>query len=149
MDSGRIIDKDVLKKGGTLLIQPFRAGPEVEENERLDELGLKLIQGVADTLKDYRPYFKIITDEGQETADVVLKGYFMDVGSISRLRSWLPGKHKKSLSIKGEMVKRGSDKPILVFTDSTEAEDKTKDYPTLSYELGQRVGRFIRSGAAE
>ena len=93
VDSGRIIHADKLSQGGNLLIIPFRAGPGVESNTRLDELSLKMIQGIAAELKDYRPYFQILTDQGKEEPDVILKGFFTEVGQDAGLMGWIPGKN--------------------------------------------------------
>ena len=146
VDEGRIVDADRLNQGGNLLIVPFLAGPGVESNERLDELSLRMVQGIVSELEGNRPYFNILTNESKEQADFVLRGFFIDVGSMSKLKSWLPGINEKEIAIKGQMTPRGSDKPVLLFEDSISTTDKAQQYIDMSYALGQDLGRFIRSG---
>ncbi|HLF17997.1 MAG TPA: hypothetical protein VI749_03770 [Candidatus Omnitrophota bacterium] len=154
VEAGRIVNKARLHEGGKLLIKPFSAGPNVEVNDELDRVSLRIIRGVLDIyegkalpqeLKDEfkADRFDIALTEEEQDAELILRGHVTELSSPSGWKKWMGMKPKIRLSVEGRLVDSRSNVTVLLFKDSIEAEKAKGDFGQLGQEIGQHIGKYI------
>lgn len=143
--TGKIIDAERLKRGGKLLIVPFKAGVDVEANEQSDKIALMIVKGIADELKEHGPSFQILGSDNAQKADFIMTGYVTTVAEPSRLARWILMKSQRTLSVEGRMVEAASNKTIMFFTDSAHAGRRDQWPAQPGHDIGNDIGRFIVS----
>lgn len=140
---GRIVDSSLLKKGGALLIAPFKAGVDAEAGEQLDKISLRIVKGVADALQENNAPFQILVADNAQEADVVLKGFIEKIGSSGTMKRWILRKREIDMRVQGRMMDVKTGRLILMFSFQRKIKGKTKDYNSLAYEMGKELGMFI------
>lgn len=141
-DEARVIDAALLKSGGSLFIAPFRAGPGVEVDDRVEKVSLMAFKGIIEVLQKERNPFKIVTSE-DEAANFVLKGHIVALWESRGMKKWVAGQEKSFLGIAGQMVERTTGKTVMSFSYRETAKLKKADYKSMAYRIGQRIGEFI------
>ncbi len=142
---GKILDGQRVRAGGKLLIVPFTAGVGVAADVMLDKIALMIVKGIADVLKDEASLFEVLVSENAQEADFVIRGHVTEMSNASRLRRWIPGNKKISLSVEGRMSDAGSRETLLVFTHGIKAPSDQEDYQQLGYRIGKDIGQFLIS----
>ena len=144
---GKIINLQRLKKGGKLLIIPFKAGEKVELNEQLDKAALRIVKGIAEALMEQdNSGFKILLANNADEADIVIKGFVREFKETSKIRKWFLRKKKISLGVEGKMIDFKTQEIICVFKDRQETTKKEEDHNSLGLVIGCGIGQFILSG---
>ncbi|HOW36134.1 MAG TPA: hypothetical protein PL155_06955 [Candidatus Omnitrophota bacterium] len=145
VDEARVLDTAAFKSGGNLLIVPFRPGPGVEANDKMEKISLMAFKGIMETLGKARTPFRILTNEDAENTDLVLKGHVTALGESRGVTKWVAGQEKSFLAIEGQMSDPETGKNVLVFSYREIVGLNQEDYQLMSYRIGQRVGEFILS----
>lgn len=145
VDDAKVLDAAALKRGGNLLIIPFRPGPGVEANDKVEKVSLMALKGIVESLGETKTPFRILTSENAENTDIVLKGHITALGESRGVKKWVAGQEKSFLAIEGQMSDPETGKIILVFSYREVVGFKQEDYKSMSYRIGQRVGEFILS----
>ena len=143
--TGSIIDSQRIKEGGKLLIIPFKVGENVELNDKIDKVSLRIVKGIADALIEGDSKFEILLAHNADEADVIIKGFITDFGIVSKWKDLLPGKKQISLSIEGKMIDMKTQRTICVFQDSRETSEKEENHNYLGLTIGHNIGQFILS----
>ncbi|MBU0468550.1 MAG: hypothetical protein KKD07_04935 [Candidatus Omnitrophica bacterium] len=143
--TGSIIDVDRIKYGGKLLIIPFKAGENVELNDQIDKVSLRIVKGIAEALLEGNSKFQILLDHNADEADIVIKGFITGFKTVPKWKNWFPGKKNISLSVEGKMIDVKTQSTICVFQDRSETSKKEEDHKHLGLTIGQNIGQFILS----
>src|SRR3989344_230060 len=133
-----VIDIDRLKRGGNLLIVPFRAGAGVAATADLDRTALSIVQGLADTLQNSSASFKILTDENADQAELILKGHIIKMEESKGIKKWMGG--KKYLAAQSGISDQKTNELIANFDFSALPGDSKTDYKKLGYQIGEQIG---------
>ena len=141
--TGKIIKEDVLRKGGTLVILPFKAGENAVASPQLDRVALMIVKGAIDYLNDEKTPFTLLTTQDQGEPDLVIDGYINDFVQPGKMKRWVMQKKKTFLSVEGTMEIQGTKERVLVFQHKRTMGDPQKDGLDIAYKIGQDLGRFI------
>lgn len=145
LSSGKIINKDLLKKGGKLVVIPFKAGPGVEENDQLDKIALMIVKGIADELGSSGS-LEVVTGDKAKDADFILEGHVTSLGRTAKLKRWTTFQDKTELAVKGRISAVKTKEMVAVFSDDRQSKYKGETQQQLGLMLGQDIGKFISSG---
>lgn len=143
VETGKILDEARLKQGGKLLIIPFRPGSGVEASDGLDKIALMVDKAISDVLIEKDAGFDVLTADNADQANFILEGHITVMDQPTRLDRWTFRGNNYALSVKGRIMDRDTEKPILVFTDSLRGETKEQDLRQLGLRIGQNIGNFI------
>ena len=143
--TGIIVDAERIKKGGNLLIIPFKAGENVELNDQIDKAALRIVKGISESLIDGDSNFKILLAHNADEADIIIKGFITEFGTVPKWKKWGPFKKKISLRIEGKMIDLKSQNTVCVFQDSRTTSKKEDDHNSLGLTIGRNIGQFILS----
>jgi hypothetical protein len=141
--TGQLIKPDEFKKGGRLVILPFKVGENAFASANLDRISLMIVRGMIDYLSQEKTPFTILTTQDQGTPDLVIDGYINDFTEPSRMNRWVMQNKKAVLSVEGYMDVQGTKERVLIFQHKRLMPDPKKDGLDLAYALGQDLGRFI------
>jgi hypothetical protein len=141
--TGQIIKESELKKGGTLVILPFKAGVNAAASQKLDRVSLMVVKGMIDYLSEERTPFKILTTQDQGVPDLVIDGYINNFSQPGKVKRWVMQSRKAVLSVDGYMEIAKTKERVLVFQHHQKMSDPKKDGLELAYRTGQDLGRFI------
>ncbi|MCA9407640.1 MAG: hypothetical protein KC733_03035 [Candidatus Omnitrophica bacterium] len=139
----RIVNEKRLRAGGKLLVVPFRAGADVEANEELDHIALMFVKGLSEVLMENESPFEIVMADQAAAADFIIVGHIIDIDHSSRFGKWVGKKEKVSLSVKGKLLERSTDKALFYFEDAREEDRVLVDHKQLGYIVGHRIGEFL------
>ena len=146
VQTGKILDDQLLRQGGKVLIVPFKAGVNVAADDELDKIALMMVKGIAEALMEKGATFEILGPDRAREADFIVSGYVTGVGQSSRFSRWMFEKPCVSLQVEGRIIQAASQKNVAVFTDEERADSRKKDHKQLGYDIGKDIGRFILSG---
>lgn len=166
--SGRIINKERLKVGGSLLILPFKPGEKVEVGARFDQTSLMVLRGIIDVFekkkdeaiddcacanKDkmpevYNDIFDLVISDSDVGADFILDGYIQEIKEGGRISQILM-KDKKVLNVRGIITEKYTGKTVAVFNDRIERLGTDEDIKDMAREIGQNIGKFILHGVKD
>lgn len=141
--TGRIVNKNIFIKDGTLAILPFKAGEDANADPQLDRMALMIAKGMIDYLNDEKVPFKVLTTQDQGDPQMIIEGYIKDFKRPGRLSRWFFRKNKTVLRVSGQMVLVGSKERVLLFQETKSIPGSKKDGLDISYQTGQDLGRFI------
>ena len=141
--TGKIVDLERLKKGGTVLVVPFPAGANVAADEGSDKIALMIVSGIADELKGSQ--FQMLDESNAHGAKLIITGHITGTGKPPKWKRWLLQASTNVVSVEGRMVDSASKSTILVFTHSVRSSTREKDHAQLGYAIGKNIGRYIRS----
>lgn len=141
--TGKVVDAGRLKKGGKVLVVPFSVGVNVAADERSDKIALMLVSGIADELKG--SHFQVLNEANAHEAELIITGHVTGTGKPSKWGRWLLQRSQNVVSVEGRMVDAASKSTVLVFTHSARSSSREKDHARLGYDIGQDIGRYIRS----
>ena len=154
IDIGRIIDTDEIKKGGTIAVIPFKAGPDVIASDKLDKTSLMIVRGISETLESGSgQIFTFATAQQAENADFFIEGHIISIQKPSRMKRWFLRKKYVELTVKGRLKSVHIDKTLLFFEDKVRMDKKKlkkiKDidsaYKELGYEAGANIANYLLS----
>ena len=145
-DENKIIDADRLRRGGTIFVVPFKAGPNIQATIQLDHIALMIVKGIADEVNQVQSPLRILTAENKDYADFLIQGHIVLLSEPHGLQKWSLGKKKKSLAVKGYMIDQKTRKKILLFSQQKEASLKHESYDDLGWGIGSDIGKFILEG---
>jgi hypothetical protein len=152
--SGRINHLQRLQEGGRLLVKPFSAGPNIEMNEELDAVSLRIVRGILDVYEgiwpEDAPEGKFVTEtfdmavlEDEEESDLKVYGRITEITSSANWKKWVLIKHKSRLSVEGWLVDVRNKQTILSFKDTVEAKTEEATFRDLGLDIGRHIGQFI------
>ncbi|NTV28510.1 MAG: hypothetical protein HGA80_00320 [Candidatus Omnitrophica bacterium] len=77
--SVEVLRPDILVKGGSLILEPFKAGPGAEATPELDRMALSIVKGAVDAMEggSSRMYYKSPDSSGG--ADLLVEGHIEKV----------------------------------------------------------------------
>ena len=141
--TGKVVDAERLKKGGKVLVVPFRVGTNVAADERSDKIALMIVSGIADELKG--SHFQILNEANAREAELIITGHVTGTGKPSQWSRWLLQTSQNAVSVEGRMVDAASKSTVLVFTHSARSSAREKNHARLGYDIGKDIGRYLRS----
>ena len=146
-NSSKIIDKDLLKKGGKIAIIPFVAGPGVEADDQLDKISLMLVKGIAEELQASGP-FEIVTGDAANEADFILEGRVTSVAQTAKWEKWatVTLQNNVVLGVKGRITDVKSKEVLAVFSNDRTSRRARQNHQELGLMLGHDIGKFILTG---
>jgi hypothetical protein len=133
--TGSVVDPTAFAKGGTLLLNSFKAGTNAAADDELDQLSAMMIKGIKDTLPGSNSHFTVQSDD-QKDSDFFLEGYIEDYGRKG---------HLAHLSVDGEIWLRETGEKIFLFQTSTVIHLKSQDPKSVAYQIGAAIAHFIGS----
>jgi hypothetical protein len=138
--TGEDFDVPKLKAGGRLALAGFRAGPQAESNDLLDQISVMLQKGIQEKLKSSAVALQL-TEQAAD-ADFVLAGYVEEFYSPGRLSRLVMRKRASRLAVSGQIyLKTGGDK-LLTFAASRTIKNKDKPLDR-AYQMGLMIGDYI------
>ena len=140
---GKIIDRDIFVKGGTLVILPFKAGEDAVANPQLDRISLMIAKGVIDYLNEQKTPFQVLTTQDQGDPQMMIEGYVEDFQRPGKLSRWILRRKNTTLRVSGQMVVVGTKDRVMMFQDEKSMPDPKADGLNIAYQTGQDLGRFI------
>ena len=141
--TGKVIKEDVFKKGGTLVILPFKAGVNAVASPQLDRVTLMIVKGAVDYLAEQKTPFKVLTTEDQGSPQLVIEGYVDDLSHSGKMSRMAMRPKTTTLSVNGQMVISGTHDRVLIFQQTKSIPDPKRDGLDIAYQTGQDLGRFI------
>jgi hypothetical protein len=141
--TGNIIKESEFKKGGTLVILPFKAGENAMASQQLDRVALMIVKGMIDYLAQEKTPFTVLTTQDQGKPDLVIDGYINDFTEPGTMKRWIMHNKKAVLTVDGFMEIAGTKERLLVFQHTRSMADPKKDGLDLAYKTGQDLGRYI------
>jgi len=141
--TGQVIKESEFKKGGTLVILPFKAGENAVASPQLDRVALMIVKGMVDYLSGEKTPFTVLTTQDQGSPDLIIDGYINDFTEPGKMQRWVMRDKKAVLAIDGYMEVSGNKERILVFQHKRSMTDPKKDGLDLAYQTGQDLGRFV------
>lgn len=142
--TGSVLNETAFQKGGTLVLDAFRAGQGAEANDDTDQLSLMMIKGIKDTLPGDNTRFTIQTGN-QKDPDCLLDGYIEDFGRDGHISHLKLRKNQVHLSVDGEIWLQETGEKIFLFNSTTVINLKTQNPKTVAYQIGVAIAHFIGS----
>jgi hypothetical protein len=142
--TGSVVNAAAFGKGGTLILNSFKAGAGAEADDDTDRLSSMMIKGIRDTLPGLNTHFNIPADD-QDGSDYFLDGYIEDYGRDKHFSHLTLNKNQVHLSVDGEIWLRDTGEKIFLFQTSTVINLKTQDPKSVAYQIGCAIARFIGS----
>jgi hypothetical protein len=146
-ESSKIVDQARLQQGGKIVVTAFTAGANVEAGEKLDQISLSAVKGIADIIGQEGSKFQIVTSESVDEADFLLEGHITAVKQPSKMKRWLLRSKKITVSMEGKMRDLKTGEPVLMFNEKREMKNKELDHRALAVAIGQELGRKIVDGS--
>lgn len=143
IDAAKVLRKDVLRRGGDLLVIPFTAGENVTANDELDRVALRVVQGVAAVLDESSSPLKVLGAEDAGSAQLILRGRFSGKACAGWMARRLRGRPGKVLGVEGELLDRNTGEVVLTFSHRRRGLGRGEDFEALGLALGQDIGRFL------
>ena len=143
IDTNKVVDASRLTKGGNLLIIPLRAGAGVPATEELDKISLMFVKGAIEALQKGHSPFKILNASNAESADLIIKGHVIRLSESQGLKRWIKKEKRLDLGVDAEMIDEKTGQTVLYFLRQKTAIQKSEDYKSMAYDLGQDIGQFI------
>jgi hypothetical protein len=141
--TGKIVNRGLFIKDGTLAVLPFKAGEDAESDPQLDRMALTIAKGMIDYLNEQKAPFKVLTTQDQGNPQMIVEGYIEDLKRPGKLSRWVLRRNKTVLSVRGQMALVGSKDRVLMFQETKSMPDPKKDGLDIAYQTGQDLGRFI------
>ena len=141
--TGKIVNRSIFIKDGTLAVLPFKAGEDATSDPQLDRMALTIAKGMIDYLNEQKVPFKVLTTQDQGNPQMVVEGYIEDLKRPGKLSRWVLRRNKTILSVRGQMSLVGSKDRVLMFQEKKSMPDPKKDGLDIAYQTGQDLGRFI------
>jgi len=139
---GKVVQPEILRKGGKILVVPFSPGPQTEASDELDKLSLMIVKGIADVFQPGGP-FVILDDTNADTADLLIKGKIMEVRKATHHPKWLPHSNLLLISVEGKVIDRAGSSVVAVFSHSRKVSRKKENMEDLAVDVGRDIGKFI------
>jgi hypothetical protein len=141
--TGKVIKPNEFKKGGSLVILPFKAGENAAAGQQLDRVSLMIVKGMIDYLAQEKTPFTVLTTEEQGKPDLIIDGYINNFTEPGRMKRWVMQNKNAVLAVDGYMEIPATKERILIFQHQRSIVDRKKDGLSLAYAMGQDLGRFI------
>lgn len=141
--TGTIVKEAEFKKGGTLVILPFKAGANAAASQKLDRVAMMIVKGAVDYLAEQRTPFTVLTTEDQGSPQLILEGYVDNFSYSGKMSRMVLRNKETTLSVRGQMVVAATRDRIFVFQHKKTMPDPKKDGLDVAYQTGQDLGRFI------
>lgn len=141
--TGKIVNKNIFIKDGTLAVLPFKAGEDAASDPQLDRMALMIAKGMIDYLNEQKAPFKVLTTQDQGNPQMVVEGYIEDLKRPGKFSRWVLRRNKTTLSVRGQMALVGNKDRVLIFQETKSMPDPKKDGLDIAYQTGQDLGRFI------
>ncbi|MDD3375562.1 MAG: hypothetical protein PHY73_07580 [Candidatus Omnitrophica bacterium] len=139
-DGTVVMPEKITGQAGLLMI-PFKAGPGVAATNNLDRLSLYIVKSISDCFKDENIGLRILSSAETKDADLVLKGYIVNVdepkGIINKFR-----KKKNQLETKGQIIDIKTGEIVVDFSSSIYSE-KRENLNELARQTGKAIANFI------
>lgn len=140
-----MVQKDLLKQGGTVLLFPFIPGENVAADENVDRVSLRIIKGLAEVLKVSGA---ALTPVYSPDADhrFIVKGRVQD---IRWYKSWWPWGKRNQFVVKvsGQMVEARSGGVVLSFRHQRHGQVPQESVEGASQAIGEDLARFFIWGS--
>ncbi len=143
IDEGKVLDLQALKKGGNLLIIPFKAGVDAESNDDLHKISLMIVRGVSDAIQRENAPFHILGADNADLANLVMKGFITHLSSSGRIKRWVLRKNEIFINVEGKIVNPESGEVIIVFSHHGKANLKTDQEQDLARKIGEDLGLYL------
>lgn len=141
--TGKIVNREVFSKGGTLVVLPFKAGVGVSANQQMDRMSMMIAKGAIDYLVEQKTPFTILTTQDQGNPDLIIEGYIEDIDSPGKVGRLVLRQKQTTLHITGQMVMSGTKERVMIFQNTKTMPDPKRDGLEIAYQMGQDLGRFI------
>ncbi len=139
----KVVDPLRLRKGGNLVIIPFRAGVGIEANAELNKISLHMVKGVFDFLEERNSSFYLLSAGNARQADLIMEGHITEIQNKSKLRQWTLRDNKSVLSIEGRLIDQKTGKDVVIFFETQKEQGQKQTYEDLGYHLGRKIGAIL------
>ncbi len=140
---GRVIGREEFKRGGRLLVLPFKAGAGVLDDDGLDKISFMLVRGFVDIFEeDKDSVFDLIIADDSEEAEFVVEGYILEAKHPGRIYQKLRLGQRK-LRVEGVVTHQQSGEIVVVFDDVIEGKEKDGELKAMGRTIGQNIARFL------
>lgn len=144
VQTGRVLEPTILKRGGRIAIVPFTAGEKVEAGALSDRVSLMIVKGIADVFQQRsNNLFEVVTSENVKDVDFIFEGHLTDLKKASRVNKLLLKGSKIDLGLDGKIITRDDGITVAIFSDYRENTNKEIDHSQLGYIVGQDIARYI------
>lgn len=141
--TGKIINRDVFAKGGTLVVLPFKAGEDVVASPQLDRMAMMIAKGAIDYLNEQKTPFTVLTTQDQGSPELVVEGYIEDMDRPGKLGRLVLRHKKATLRVNGQIIVAATKERVMIFQSTKSMADPKRDGLDIAYQTGQDLGRFI------
>lgn len=146
---GRIIQPEVLARGGVVEVVPFSAGVHAAAGEGIDKAALLIIRGVGNGLKDGNDRFKMSYEPDiDQLADLRVIGRIEQFDTRDRWKRYVGGTRKRFISVKGKVLDRNGS-VIAVFEHDLKKRYQDMTHVNFLLQVGEDIGLFLRSENGE
>ncbi len=140
----RVFEREILAKGGNLLVVPFTAGVGVQANDGLDHVSLMIVKGIADTLSTQGKSFKVLNAQDAQSADIVIKGRIINIETESHFpKPWQKRKNKLTLGVEGSILGVEPEQILAQFSQTKILESRERVFAPLAYDIGVEIGKIL------
>ena len=144
--SVEVLHSDVLARGGAILVEPFRAGPDAEATPVLDRFALLIVKGAVDALDNEGGRLSYRASDSPGKADFVIEGHidqFKVPGTVDKMML----KKEATIRIKGELRDLKSGEIIALVYDQRNLINDPKGREMAAYAIGvDMVRELVRQG---
>lgn len=131
----QILKPEELKRGGGIVIAPFRAGSDAEAGPGLDHFSFLIVKGAADRLADLSSVLKYFSGDAPDRADFMVHGHieqFSPPAGIRRLMFRKP----VSVRIKADLVDLKTREVLAVIYVNRTGSFDPKSVDKMGYDIG-------------
>jgi hypothetical protein len=143
LQSGRIIDKEVLDKGRTVCIIPFSPGVNVEANANVNRSALMIVKGLSEALKERNSNLKVVFGDEAEYADLLITGRITEIKRTPFYKRWLRYPDILHMEIDAKMIDPANDRTVALFQNKKDSHNKQQTLQELGFMLGKDIGNYL------
>ncbi|MBF0479068.1 MAG: hypothetical protein HQL26_06260 [Candidatus Omnitrophica bacterium] len=148
LQDAHLINSELLRKGGNLLISSFLPGTEVAAGPEADNVSVMVVRGFMDVYESQTKEFQkskidLIFSDKEQKPDFILDGSILAMDVPSFFQKWFLFKHKMTLTIEGQLKEKESGRIVFVFKDTQVARLKGGDWTEMGRKLGQNLAKWI------
>ena len=140
--SVEVLRSDILAKGGTVNVEPFKAGPDAEATSVLDRFALQIVSAAAEMLRTEGGRLLYKSPDNAGEADFLIEGHveqFKTPGTMDKLML----KHDISVRIAANLRDVKSGQVIALIFDQRKIENKPKMLDAAGYAIGVDMIRAL------
>ncbi|MBF0483678.1 MAG: hypothetical protein HQL25_03120 [Candidatus Omnitrophica bacterium] len=144
----KIIDTELLRKGGNLMIMPFLPGTEVSAGPESDTVSVMIVRGFMDVYESQGKEFEkskidLIFSDKDLKPNFNISGTIDAMDTPSFFQRHILRRKNMTLTLEGKLKEVETGKTVFIFKDTQSVSIKKGDWAKMARNMGQNLAKWI------